>query len=138
MRYLPLIFAIAISGCHNPGRMIEGLFTVDGKPTPGIEVRLPHNIDDYSDCGAAPLAAVTDQSGKFRASIDGYPIRPCFTLNGKIYSDFMILDDNKQDDIQLSCRIPYDPKGHFEDSHICYLGAPPNNPFKPKSLRGSA
>ncbi|MDR6841507.1 hypothetical protein [Pseudoxanthomonas sacheonensis] len=120
MRYLLLIFAVAITGCNKPGRVVEGLFTVDGKPTPGVEVRLPNNIDDYSDCGGAPLAAVTDQSGKFRASIDKYPIRPCFTVNGKIYSDFMIVDDKKQDAIQLRCRIPNDPKGHFEDAQVCF------------------
>jgi hypothetical protein len=66
---------------------------------------------------------VTDQYGKFTARATEYPIRPCFTVDGKIYSDFFIVNDHKEDPIKLRCNLPLGTSGHFEDGHVCYGGA---------------
>jgi hypothetical protein len=120
MKILSLFICLMISGCHEPGRVVTGTFAVDGKPKSGVEVRLPSNLEDFSNCGDAPLSTVTDQSGKFITSTTKFPIRPCFTVDGKIYSDFIVVDDGKQDPITLRCKLPLTVTGHFEDGHVCY------------------
>ncbi|HEY5781504.1 MAG TPA: hypothetical protein VIT66_06520 [Lysobacter sp.] len=120
MKLLPLFLCLLITGCHEPGRVVVGTFLVDGEPKSGVEVRLPNNLEDFSDCGGAQLSAVTDQSGKFTASTTKFPIRPCFTVDGKIYSDFFVVDDGKQDPIKLRCELPLVVTGHFEDGHVCH------------------
>src|SRR3546814_10430984 len=67
MKLLSVLICLVLTGCHEPGRVVEGTFVVDGKPKSGVEVRLPNNLEDFSNCGSAPLAAVTDRSGKFTA-----------------------------------------------------------------------
>ena len=120
MKLLPVLICFVLIGCHKPGRVVEGTFVVDGKPKSGVEVRLPNNLDNFSDCGGAPLAAVTDRSGKFATSTTKFPIRPCFTVDGKFYSDFLVVDDGKQNPITLGCELPLTATGHFEDSHVCH------------------
>jgi len=120
MRLLYLLLCFMMAGCHEPGRVVEGTFTVDGKPKSGVEVRLPNNLEDFSNCGGAPLAAVTDQTGKFTASTSAFPIRPCFSVDGKIYSDFFVVDDGKNNPIELRCELPLVVTEHFEDGHVCY------------------
>src|SRR3546814_3450662 len=120
MKLLSVLICLVLTGCHEPGRVVEGTFVVDGKPKSGVEVRLPNNLEDFSNCGSAPLAAVTDRSGKFTASTAKFPIRPCFTVDGKIYSDFIVVDDGQQDPIILRCELPLTVTGHFEDGHVCY------------------
>src|SRR3546814_19000000 len=64
MKLLSVLICLVLTGCHEPGRVVEGTFVVDGKPKSGVEVRLPNNLEDFSNCGSAPLAAVTDRSGR--------------------------------------------------------------------------
>ena len=120
MKLLSVLICFVLTGCHEPGRVVEGEFVVNGKPKSGVEVRLPSNLEDFSNCGGAPLVAVTDRSGKFTTSTTKFPIRPCFTVDGKIYSDFFVVDDGKQDPITLRCELPLAVTGHFEDGHVCY------------------
>ena len=120
MKYLPLLFCLMIAGCQDSGRIVEGTFTVDGRPKSGVEVRLPYDLEDFSNCSGAPVAAVTDESGRFRATARELPIRPCFTVDGKIYSTFFIVDDGTSDPISLRCKLPLVVTGHFEDGHVCY------------------
>ena len=120
MKISPLLIFLMIVGCSDHGRVVEGTFVVNGKPKSGVEVRLPNNLEDFSNCGGAPLLAVTDRSGNFKASTTKFPIRPCFTVDGKIYSDFFVVDDRKQDPIKLRCELPLVVTGHFEDGHVCY------------------
>jgi hypothetical protein len=120
MKLYPLILCFAFAGCYQPVRVVEGTFMVDGRPKSGVEVRLPNNLEDFSSCGGAPLSAVTDQSGKFTTSTTEFPIRPCFTVDGKIYSDFFIVDDGKKDPIKMRCKLPLVVTGHFEDGQVCY------------------
>ena len=121
MKLLSLFFCLIVVGCsQEPRRLVEGTFVVDGKPKAGVEVRLPNNLEDFSDCDGAPLTAVTDQSGRFTTSTAKFPIRPCFTVDGKIYSDFIVVDDRTSDPIILRCELPLTMTGHFEDGHLCY------------------
>ena len=120
MKLFPLLLCLTIAGCQETARLVEGTFIVDGMPRSGVEVRMPNDIEDFSNCGGAPLAAVTDQSGKFTTSTTKFPIRPCFTVDGKTYSDFFVVDDGKQEPIKLRCRLPLVVTAHFEDGHVCY------------------
>ena len=109
-----------VSGCQPAGRSVEGVFTVNGEPRAGVEVRLSSNLEDFSNCGKAPLAAVTDQAGEFKAIVRKLPIRPCFDVDGKTYSTMFVVDDGETSPIKLKCRLPLETTGHFEDSQICY------------------
>jgi hypothetical protein len=119
MKVILLLTCLVLLGCHAPSRVIEGTFVVNGEAKSGIEVRLPGNLDDFSNCNGAPVSAVTDQLGRFKASVTKFPVRPCFTVDGKIYSDSFILDDRTQKPITLSCKLPLTVTGHFEDGHVC-------------------
>jgi hypothetical protein len=109
-----------IAGCQQSGRLVEGTFVVNGRPKAGVEVRLPDDLKDFSSCGQAPLAAVTNQTGQFKAIARRFPIRPCFNVDGKIYSTMFIVDDGTQEPIKLRCSLPLGTTGHFEDGQICY------------------
>ena len=119
MKILFPLLLLAMTGCQNPRRLVEGTFVINGEPKSGVEVRLPSDIDDFSKCGNAPVVAVTDKLGKFTASAARYPIRPCFTVDGKVYSDFFIVDDGKEDPIALNCRLPILYPTDFEGGHVC-------------------
>jgi len=92
-----LLTFLVLLGCHSPSRVIEGTFVVNGEPKSGVEVRLSSNLEEFSNCNGAPVSAVTDQFGMFRASIAKFPVRPCFTVDGKTYSDSFILDDRTRE-----------------------------------------
>src|SRR3546814_15734075 len=113
MKLLSVLICLVLTGCHEPGRVVEGTFVVDGKPKSGVEVRLPNNLEDFSNCGRAPLAAVTDRSGKFTVSTAKFPIRHCFTVDGKFYSNFIVVYDGKQDPIMPICALSLKITGNF-------------------------
>jgi len=120
MKLIAALLALTAAGCHPADQVVEGTFVVDGTPRSGIEVRLPTDVNDLADCGKAPLAAITNQTGEFKVVARAFPIRPCFKVNGKIYSDMLIVDDGKRDVIRLRCSLPLRVTGHFEDGHVCY------------------
>jgi len=113
------LLALTMVGCSQPGRMVEGTFFVHGKPKPGVEVRLSHDLSNYSRCDDGP-SAVTDRSGRFKVSTAKFPIRPCFIVDGVVHSDSMIVDDGKKAAIRFRCALPLNITGHFEDGHLCY------------------
>lgn len=84
----------ALAGGDEPGRVVEGRFLVDGRPKVGVQVHLMHDLDDFSRCGDAKPAAVTDTDGRFHARAHRYPIR-------------------------LSCRPPPESGEHYGDGHVC-------------------
>jgi hypothetical protein len=120
MRLLLVLIFLMTAGCQESGRVVEGTFSVNGSPKPGVEIRLPNNLDDFSNCAGAPVSATTDQSGKFTTATHTFPVRPCFTVDGKTYSDAFIVDDGAQEPIKLRCSLPIVVTGHFEDGHLCY------------------
>lgn len=120
MKFMTALLCLSTLGCQPSGRSVEGSFTVNGAPKVGVEVRLPNDLTDFSSCGKAPLAAVTDQAGEFKAVAHDFPIRPCFKVDGKIYSNMFVVNDGTNDLITLKCGLPLGTTGHFEDGQICY------------------
>lgn len=120
MKHLLLLTTLLVTGCGDSGREVSGTFQVNEKPKAGVKVFLSSDLDDFSTCGKARLAATTDEAGKFNARASNFPIRPCFIVDGVTYSTFFIVDDHTKEPIQLSCRLPLVVTGHFEDGHICY------------------
>jgi hypothetical protein len=113
------LLALMMVGCSEPGRMVEGTFFVHGKPKPGVEVRLSHDLSDYSRCDDGP-SAVTDRSGRFAVSTAEFPMRPCFIVDGVVHSDSMIVDNGNKAALRFRCALPLNVTGHFEDGHLCY------------------
>ncbi|MCF7750459.1 hypothetical protein KQ945_06855 [Bacillus subtilis subsp. subtilis] len=120
-RSTTLLVAVCLPcvACHPQGRIVEGTFTVNGKARAGVEVHLAGGVDDAA-CGNGRPAAVTDAAGRFRGIARDYPIIPCFTVDGRNYSTFLIVDDHKQTPIRLTCGLPLNITAHFEDGHICW------------------
>lgn len=120
MKHLLLLIVLITTGCQENGRVVDGVFSVDGQPRGGVKVYLHGELTGPSSCGGAPLSAITNDAGEFSAVVHKFPITPCFIFDGTAYSTFLIVDDGTQDQIHLDCRLPLVVTGHFEDGHICY------------------
>ena len=120
MKHLLLLVLVAITACQGNGRVVRGIFTVDGIPRPGVQVYLPSDVHDFTTCSSARLSATTNNAGEFNTRATGFPIRPCFVVDGVTFSTFSIVDDGTRKPIELKCELPLVVTGHFEDGHICY------------------